>query len=68
MNASIEINDELLEAARQVTGLKGEAEVVEVALRNLVQMSAQERIRELRGKIAWEGDLEESRRSRFLED
>jgi hypothetical protein len=40
---------------------------VEAGLRLLVQMNAQRGIRELRGKVTWEGDLEESRRSRFLE-
>ena len=68
MKTSVEIDDRLLDAARRVTGLQSEHEVIEAALRHLVQLNAQERIRELRGKVAWEGNLEESRQSRFLED
>jgi len=67
MKTNVEIDDELLEAARRVTGLKSEGEVIDAALRHLVQLTAQERIRELRGKVTWEGDLEGSRQSRFLE-
>jgi Arc/MetJ family transcription regulator len=67
MKTNVEIDDELLEAARRVTGLQSEREVIDAALRHLVQLTAQERIRELRGKVVWEGNLEESRRSRFLE-
>jgi len=67
MKTNVEIDDELLEAARRVTGLKSEREVIDAALRHLVQLTAQERIRELRGKVTWEGNLEESRQSRFLE-
>jgi Arc/MetJ family transcription regulator len=67
MKTSVDIDDRLLEAARRVTGLQDEHEVIEAALRHLVQLNAQERIRELRGKVAWEGNLEESRQSRFLE-
>jgi Arc/MetJ family transcription regulator len=66
MKTNVEIDDELLEAARRVTGLQSERVVIDAALRHLVQLTAQERIRELRGKVAWEGNLEESRRSRFL--
>jgi hypothetical protein len=32
--------------------------VVELGLRRLVQLSGQERIRELRGKVQWEDDLQ----------
>lgn len=67
MKTNVEIDDELLEAARRVTGLRSEGEVIDAALRHLVQLTAQERIRELRGKVTWEGDLEASRQSRFLE-
>lgn len=67
MKTNVEIDDELLEAARRVTGLRSEGEVIDAALRHLVQLTAQERIRELRGKVTWEGDLQESRQSRFLE-
>ncbi|HYO11993.1 MAG TPA: type II toxin-antitoxin system VapB family antitoxin [Thermoanaerobaculia bacterium] len=68
MHAKIEIDDELIESARQVTGLMTERAIIEAAIRLLVQLKTQGRLRELRGKVAWEGDLDESRRSRFLGD
>jgi Arc/MetJ family transcription regulator len=67
MKINIEIDDELLEAARWVTGLKSEREVIDTALRHLVQLTAQERIPELRGKVVRDGNLAEPRQSRFLE-
>lgn len=68
MHASIEIDDDLMDAARRATGLENERAVVEEALRIVVRLKAQERMKELRGKVAWEGDLDELRRSRFTED
>jgi Arc/MetJ family transcription regulator len=63
MKTSIDVDDKLFDAARRVTGLQTEHDVIEAALRRLVQLEAQEKIRELRGKVTWEGDLEESRRN-----
>ena len=68
MNTSVEIEDELMDAARKITGLQSDHEIIQVALRELVRLHGQAQIRELRGKVEWEGDLEESRTSRFLED
>lgn len=68
MHASIEIDDELMDAARRATGLESERAVVEEALRVVVRLKAQERMRELRGRVVWEGDLDEMRRDRLAED
>jgi len=67
MQTPVDVDRDLLQAAKSATGLETEGAVVEAGLRLLVQLNAQENIRELRGKVRWEGDLEESRRSRFLE-
>ena len=61
MRTNIEIDDELMAAALRASGLKTKRAVVEEALRLLVQLRCQEGIRRLRGKVRWEGDLEESR-------
>lgn len=68
MHTSVEIEDELMDAARKITGLQSDHEVIQEALRELVRLRGQAQIRELRGKVEWEGDLEGSRTSRFLED
>ena len=68
MRTNIVIDDHLLKEALEATGLKTKRAVVEAALKLVVRLKAQERIRDLRGRIAWEGDLEASRFSRFEPD
>ena len=64
MRTNIEIDDKLMKDALRATGAKTKREVVEMGLRTLVQLRAQEKMRELRGKIAWEGDLDAMRTDR----
>jgi len=45
----------------RVTGVKTKREVVELGLRTLLRLGKQAEIRRLRGKLAWEGDLEAMR-------
>ena len=47
------------------SGSRTKRAAVEAGLRLLVQTRAQARIRRLRGKIRWEGDLDESRLGRL---
>ncbi|WP_137181525.1 type II toxin-antitoxin system VapB family antitoxin [Roseomonas sp. AR75] len=63
MRTNIDIDDRLMAEVLKETGLPSKRAAVEEALRTLLRLRRQARIRELRGKIAWEGDLEESRRS-----
>ena len=62
MRTNINIDDQLMEDAQRLSGLKTKRETVETGLRLLVQIKRQERIRELRGKLRWEGDLDAMRR------
>ena len=64
MRTSIEIDHDLMTQALKVGGFKTRKAAVEEGLRLLVQTRAQGRIRELRGKLRWEGSLEEMRRDR----
>ncbi|MGD9584324.1 MAG: type II toxin-antitoxin system VapB family antitoxin [Lysobacterales bacterium] len=57
MRTNIEIDDKLMKAALRATGAKTKKAAVELGLRTLVDLRAQEKARALRGKIAWEGDL-----------
>jgi Arc/MetJ family transcription regulator len=61
MRTNIVIDDNLMKAALRATGLKTKRAVVELGLRRLVQLSAQARILELKGKVHWEGDLKQMR-------
>ena len=61
MRTNIEIDDKLMKDALRATGAKTKREAVELGLKTLVDLRRQEQARQLRGKIAWEGDLEEMR-------
>lgn len=62
---TIEIDDALVAAAMELTGARSKREVMEIALRRLVERGSLYRsIRELRGKLAWEGNVEAWRSSR----
>lgn len=61
MRTNIVIDDELMSDALKASGLKTKKEVVEQGLRLLVRRSQQQEIRKLRGRIRWEGDLDEMR-------
>ena len=66
MRTNIEIDDELMRRALAATGLRTKRAVVEEALKLLVRLKSQEKIRELRGKLtSWEGDIDELRRDRL---
>jgi Arc/MetJ family transcription regulator len=61
MRTNIVIDDSLMAEALRVTGARSKREVVELGLKTLVQLKRQERIRGLRGKLRWAGDLEAMR-------
>jgi Arc/MetJ family transcription regulator len=57
MRIDVEIDDKLIEEGRQATQSQSNREAIELGLRTLLRLRAQARIRDLRGKLAWEGDL-----------
>ena len=61
MRTNIVIDDELMSAALKATGLRTKKEAVELGLKLLVRQNKQQAIRKLRGKLKWEGDLDEIR-------
>jgi len=64
MRTNIVIDDDLMKQAMRASGAKTKREAVEAALRLMVSIKQQERIRRLRGKLKWEGDLDAMRRDR----
>jgi Arc/MetJ family transcription regulator len=68
VRTNIEIDDELLQEALRVSGLKTKRAVVEAGLRMLLRLKGQEDILSLVGKVHWEGNLDESRRRRDFSD
>ena len=61
MRTNIVIDDDLMRDTLRVTGLKTKREAVELALKTLVKLKNQEKIKQLRGRVAWTGDLEAMR-------
>ena len=61
MRTNIVIDDELMADALKASGLTTKKEAVEKGLRLLVKRKQQQAIRELRGKVTWEGNLDEMR-------
>lgn len=61
MRTNIVIDDKLMADALKASGYSTKKEAVEQALKLLVSRSQQQHIRKLRGKLKWEGDLDEMR-------
>lgn len=61
MRTNIVIDDSLMNEALGVSGFKTKRETVEEALKLLVALRNQAKIRSLRGKLLWQGDLEAMR-------
>ena len=68
MRTNIVLDDDLVEQARKLTGIKTKKELIHEALRALIRLRMQSEVRALRGKLHWEGNLEEMRRSRQMEE
>lgn len=67
MRTNIDIDEELMKKAMQISGAKTKREAVENALRTLVLNAERlELLRSMRGKLHWEGNLKEMRRDRPL--
>jgi Arc/MetJ family transcription regulator len=61
MRTNIVIDDQLIAEAMALSQLKTKKAVVESGLRLLVQIKKQERIKNLRGKLKWDGNLDSMR-------
>lgn len=61
MRTNVVIDDDLMDEALKLSGLKTKKDAVEEGLKLLVQRKKQENIKELRGKLHWKGDLEDMR-------
>lgn len=60
----IDIEDKLLKKAQKLTGINKKVEIVNYAIRRLVEQKEIEKILDLKGKIKWEGNFEEMRKGR----
>ena len=67
MRTNVVLDDELVDRARELTGIRTKKGVITEALKLLVRIREQQGILKLRGKVDWEGDLDEMREGRFLD-
>lgn len=61
MRTNIDIDDVLIKEAIAISGAKTKKEVVTEALRLLVRTRQQSKVKKLRGKLKWQGSLDEMR-------
>ena len=61
MRTNIVIDDKLMAIALRISGSKTKKDVVEEGLRLLVKVKNQSKLKNYRGKLKWEGDLDEMR-------
>ena len=64
MRTNIVIDDTLMENAMRASGARTKREAVEMGLQMLTRLSDQSRLRDLRGKAPWSGDLDAMRKDR----
>lgn len=67
VRTNIDIDDRLMRQAMRSSGATTKKAAVEEALRLLVRTRSQGSIRRLRGKVKWNGNLNESRLGRVQE-
>lgn len=66
VRTSIELDEDLIEEARQLSGLTTKREIVNEALKEYVRIMKQRAGLKLFGKLPWDGDLAEIRRGRHF--
>ena len=62
MRTNVVIDDDLMARALKLGGYRTKRSALEAGLRLVVQIASQRRLRRLKGKVRWEGNLEEMRR------
>ena len=61
MRTNVVIDDNLMESALKMSGLKTKKDAIEEGLKLLVQMRSQSKIKGFRGQLKWSGNLDEMR-------
>jgi Arc/MetJ family transcription regulator len=64
MRTNIVIDDKLMDDALKASGASTKREAVELGLKTLIQLKKQEGIKSLRGRLKWEGNLDDMRTSK----
>jgi len=62
MRTNVVIDDRLMPRAIKSGGYRTKRSAIEEGLRLLLQVNSQRQLRELKGRIAWKGNLDKMRR------
>ena len=65
MRTNITIDDELMKTAMSLSGIKTKKELIERALESFIRLKKQAGIRKLKGKLKWEGNLQDMRADKW---
>lgn len=61
---NIVLDEEVVEEAKRLTGIRTTRQVVDEALHQLIRRQKRRELLALRGKVEWKGDLNKMRRAR----
>ncbi|MBN1361510.1 MAG: type II toxin-antitoxin system VapB family antitoxin [Sedimentisphaerales bacterium] len=61
MRTNVVLDDDLMQTALRLSGCKTKKKAIEEGLKLLIQLNRQKKIRTLRGKLRWTGDLDAMR-------
>jgi len=64
LRTNIELDEDLVDEAMKLTHIRTKKDLVNFAIRELVNKARRKRILELEGKVEWVGDLRDMRKSR----
>lgn len=64
IRTNIVVDQDLINEALEISGLKSRRELIHHALQELVRREKQKQILTLQGKVDWEGNLDELRKTR----
>ena len=62
MRTNVVLNDKLMNQALKSGEFKTKKATIEQGLKLLVQINGQKKLKELKGKVMWDGDLDAMRR------
>ncbi len=65
MKTNIVFDHKLIKKAQSITGIKNKSELINVALNIFILVNEQAKIKSLRGKVKWQGNLSRLRQSRI---
>jgi Arc/MetJ family transcription regulator len=61
MRTNVVVDDDLMESALKLSGLRTKKDAIEEGLKLLIQVKRQKEIKKYRGKLKWSGNIDKMR-------